>query len=149
MIMPWSQYLLLQLWDDLGIPHERSKQLHGAVLIFTGYKVDPNAMTITMSETQREAMVDEIARFLSTRKRTLCEFKKITRWLSWDLNVALVLRPCLSGLYGKMRGRNFPNQLIHINKQIKQEFIFCSSKFQTIPANQIINSVVWSLDKAD
>ncbi|KIJ38677.1 hypothetical protein M422DRAFT_176190 [Sphaerobolus stellatus SS14] len=46
--LPAKQTQLLQLWDELGIPHEEPKQLWGTKLTIIGFDVDPNAMTITM-----------------------------------------------------------------------------------------------------
>ncbi|KAF7328039.1 RNase H domain-containing protein [Mycena kentingensis (nom. inval.)] len=46
--MPAKQVKLLLLWDYLGIPHKRAKQLHGSSLPIIGFEIDPNAMTITL-----------------------------------------------------------------------------------------------------
>ena len=45
---PAKQARLLQLWDELGIPHDKAKQEFGPVLRIIGLEVDPNAMTVTM-----------------------------------------------------------------------------------------------------
>ena len=47
---PVKQTHLLQLWDELGIPHEHTKQLFGLLLTIVGLDVDTNAMTITMPQ---------------------------------------------------------------------------------------------------
>jgi hypothetical protein len=47
-LLPAKQAKLLQLWDELCIPHEESKQVFGSLLMITDFDVDPNAMTIIM-----------------------------------------------------------------------------------------------------
>ena len=47
-LMPTKQFRLLELWDELGIPHEEEKQLSGPSLPILGYNVDANAMTVQM-----------------------------------------------------------------------------------------------------
>jgi hypothetical protein len=45
MSFPCHQTLLLQLWDDLSIPHKRDKQIFGPIIPVISIDVDPNAMT--------------------------------------------------------------------------------------------------------
>ncbi len=47
---PSKQTKLLKLWDRLGVPHSKPKQLFGLQLVIIGFNVDPNAMTATMPE---------------------------------------------------------------------------------------------------
>ena len=47
---PAKQTHLLELWDELSIPHEHMKQLFGSQLTIVGLNVDTNAMTITMPQ---------------------------------------------------------------------------------------------------
>ena len=46
--IPEKQFQLLSLWDELGIPHEQSKQVQGQSLRIIGFEVDVSQMTITM-----------------------------------------------------------------------------------------------------
>src|SRR6202030_2930961 len=48
-LMPDGQVMLLELWDELGIPHSERKQVSGPTLHIIGFDVDPNQMTICMS----------------------------------------------------------------------------------------------------
>ena len=47
---PVKQTHLLELWDELSIPHEHTKQLFGSQLTIVGLDVDTNAMTIIMPQ---------------------------------------------------------------------------------------------------
>ena len=46
---PRHQTLLLELWDELSIPHKPKKQIFGSVIPIIGIDVDPNALTLTLS----------------------------------------------------------------------------------------------------
>ena len=46
---PSDQVKLLLLWDKLNIPHTKKKQIHGSVIPYIGFNVDPNTMTISLS----------------------------------------------------------------------------------------------------
>ena len=37
---PTDQTKLLELWDELGLPHEEKKQIYGPVIPFIGFDVD-------------------------------------------------------------------------------------------------------------
>ena len=45
---PAKQTCLLQLWDELSIPHKCPKQLFGSWLTIIGFNIDTDTMTITM-----------------------------------------------------------------------------------------------------
>jgi hypothetical protein len=69
---PAKQARLLQLWDELGIPHDQGKQEFGPVLRIIGLEVDPNAMTVTMDVKARNEVINLINHFaVAGRKRTL------------------------------------------------------------------------------
>ena len=46
--LPMKQVWLLQLWDELGIPHNMLKQEHGKQLTIIGLDMDTRNMTISM-----------------------------------------------------------------------------------------------------
>ena len=46
--MPSEQVAILQLWDEIGLPHENNKQISGPVIPCIGFDIDPNLMTVTM-----------------------------------------------------------------------------------------------------
>ena len=46
--LPTKQVRLLQLWDELGIPHDLPKQEHGERLTIIGLDMDTRNITISM-----------------------------------------------------------------------------------------------------
>ena len=61
--LPSDQVALLQLWDEISLPHEESKQICGTCIPIIGFEVDPNAMSVKMSETKRSELIDACTAF--------------------------------------------------------------------------------------
>ena len=66
-LLPTKQFLLLSLWDDIGLPHKERKQLSGPVLPIIGIEVDPVRLTYTLSRNARKDLIDELLRFCRRR----------------------------------------------------------------------------------
>jgi hypothetical protein len=51
--LPAKQVRYLELWDELGIPHETEKQEFGLPLTIIGFEVDPNSdiVSVTLPDT--------------------------------------------------------------------------------------------------
>ena len=65
---PAKQTHLLELWDELGIPHEQMKQLFGSPLTIVGLNMDANAMTITMPQQSHTDLVTTLHGFACVRQ---------------------------------------------------------------------------------
>lgn len=148
-IMPRSQAIFLRLWDDVGIPHSPSKQMHGPSLVITGFSVDPNEMTITMDKERKLELLEEISNFASTSRRSLREFQRLTGWLNWAITVMPVLRPALACLYEKMKGKSKPMQPMWINNKIRTNLRWFHDHFSSNSGVFLLESVAWSVDDAD
>ncbi|CCM05756.1 uncharacterized protein FIBRA_07988 [Fibroporia radiculosa] len=57
----------------------------------------------------------------SGRRCSLRQFQELAGTLNWSFNVFPLLKPGLSNLYAKMKGKNEPNALIFVNKAIKDD----------------------------
>lgn len=123
---PVKQTCLLMLWDKLGIPHERSKQLFGSQLPIVGLDVNTDTMTITMPEQLRTDLVEAIRSFTNVGQcRLLREFQKLAGWMNWSLNAYSLLRPgMLLLLYKKMSGKTNAHQQIWVSKALCQELVW-------------------------
>ena len=86
-LLPAKQVYLLQLWDELWIPHEESKQVFGSPLMIIGFDVDPNAMTISMPLEACSDLLATIRDFTNPgQHRPLWEFPHLAGWMNWALN---------------------------------------------------------------
>ncbi|EMD37573.1 hypothetical protein CERSUDRAFT_35702, partial [Gelatoporia subvermispora B] len=116
---PRAQVCLLRVWDELGIPHEFKKQVYAPVIPIIGFAVDPNAMTVTMTAESKTALLEAINDFCgppgSRPRRTLREFLSLAGYANWAFNVFPLLKPSLSNLYDKMRGKDKMNATLHVN----------------------------------
>ena len=101
-----KQTYLLQLWDELGIPHKCPKQLFSSWLTIIGFNVNMDTMTITMLAQAYTNLIAAICVFTNTGQRCpLHEFQRLAGWMNWSLNVYLLLCPGMSTLYNKMAGK--------------------------------------------
>jgi len=46
--MPKNQVAILNLWDEINLPHKESKQVFGLTLTIIGIEVNADALTMTM-----------------------------------------------------------------------------------------------------
>jgi hypothetical protein len=78
---PLKQAELLHLWDEIGLPHDESKQEYGPVLHVIGFMVDPNLMRISMDDDDKSRLIQHINDFIATAPRgtrqTLREFQQL------------------------------------------------------------------------
>ena len=58
MLTPQVQFL--KLFDEIRLPHENAKQLHGSVLEIIGFEVNLSKMAITLPTNAKSQLVDAI-----------------------------------------------------------------------------------------
>jgi hypothetical protein len=147
---PAKQTRLLQLWDELGIPHEQKKQVYGSPLSIIGFDVDPNSMTITMPAKSRSDLVTAIRDFSNTgQSQSLRDFQKLAGWINWALNAYPLLRPGLSTMYSKISGSLSRNQLIEVDDTLAEELLWLAHHIESSDGIHLIDSVEWGEKDAD
>ena len=74
---------LLQLWDFIGLPYEERKQVFGDELAIIGFEMDPNLMTVRMSEESKLQLIMAVQDFaLHGTRRPLRDFQCIAGYLN-------------------------------------------------------------------
>jgi hypothetical protein len=142
---PSEQTRLLLLWDELDIPHEEKKQLYGPVVPFIGFDVDPNAMTISISDERKAILLARVTDFAQAgKRRTLKEFLSIAGHINWYLTVFPLLRPCLSGIYAKTAGKTQMMTPIRVNNAIRDELAWFVDQAQKSDGIFLLKSVAWN-----
>ena len=63
---PSKQVRLLQLWDEISLPHEKSKQVFGPALHIIGFDINPRSMSISFPSESKQALVSAIQDFTDT-----------------------------------------------------------------------------------
>ena len=155
MYFPSNQTQLLQLWDELGIPHKPHKQIFGCPLTIISIEVNANRMTLTFAQESKQHLGDEL-KFWVTKppKSSSGSFKLkywecLTGWFNWALNVYPSLRPMLSNVYTKMNGKHNKEQHVYINNAIRDDFMWALSHIERSSSVQQFKSISWTPSLAD
>ncbi|KAI5822215.1 DNA/RNA polymerase [Schizophyllum commune Tattone D] len=149
-LYPAKQVALMKLWDDVGLPHEKAKQLWGTKLEIIGFEVDPNAMTVTMAVTARDEFVAALRTFaIAGQRRTLREFQSIAGWTNWAFNVYPLLKPGLCELYIKTRGKTKADAPIWVNKTVENQLVWIADHVSASSGIWMMDADAWGLDDAD
>ena len=116
---PTNQTKLLLLWDELSIPHAEKKQIYGPIVPFVGLDIDPNLMTVSISDERRAELIEKVLAFAKPGKRhSLRDFQSLAGHLNWSFAVFPLLRPSLSAIYSKMSGKSLSLAPIRVNNAI-------------------------------
>ena len=105
--LPKQQTKLLELWDELGIPHKREKQIYGKKLTVLGIVVDVEELSFVLTEEAHVQLTNELEEWSQrgVRKRVK-EWQQVAGWINWALNVYPLLCPALSNVYVKLKGKD-------------------------------------------
>ena len=122
---PSKQARLLELWDEIGLPHDKAKQEYAPVLRIIGFMVDPKLMRVSMDEEDKTRLLQNVKEFSATApggtRRTLREFQQLTGWINWSFNVFPLLKPALSNVYAKMKGKVETHAKIFVSKAVVRD----------------------------
>ncbi|KAJ3532167.1 hypothetical protein NMY22_g7856 [Coprinellus aureogranulatus] len=155
--MPRSQVELLELWDELGLPHKEHKQVFGSPLTIIGLVVDPNAMTITLPGEARTNLINElvlwtkdpIPRSDNSGRFSLRRWQTLAGWMNWAFNVYPALRPALNRVYPKMVGRPSPFSQIYVNNAVRYDLLWALSRIRRLGGTRLITATTWDPREAD
>jgi hypothetical protein len=143
--LPSEQVSLLQLWDEINLPHEEQKQISGTCIPIIGFNVDPNAMTVTMSEVKKSELVNACTGFtMRGARKTLREFQRLQGWINWALNVFPHLWPALCKSYEKISGKTQPNAPIRVNNTMRCELLWFIDHVKCSTGIHMLKSAEWS-----
>ena len=153
---PASQTALLKLWDELGIPHKKKKQVFGSKLTIIGINVDANKLVLTLPPENRKELLDQLKEFARTPERngvkySLKDFQRLSGWFNWALNVYPLLWPALSNVYAKMSHAkpDKPLTKLYVNNSIRSDLLWAIDHLSRLPGTCILKSVDWDTSDAD
>ena len=150
---PSKQTKLLELWDEIGLPHEKPKQEYGRQLRITGFMVDPNEMRVTMDDEDKTKLLDRVTSFAHTApqgtRRSLREFQQLAGWINWALNVFPLLKPGLSNVYDKMSGKSKSHAMIYVSKAVVDDLKWFNGHVESSFGVRIFEATDWSIEEAD
>jgi hypothetical protein len=149
---PAKQVRLLQLWDEISLPHEKSKQLFGKSLRIIGFDVDPSALSISFPPESKRDLVSAIHNFIdprNSRRRTLLQWQRLLGWINWALNVYPLLRPALQSSYAKVSGKTISRASIYLNRAVVSDLRWLADTITASDGLFLLNSLAWSRSDAD
>jgi hypothetical protein len=146
--LPCQQAHLLELWDELGIPHKKAKQVCGERLTILGIVVDVNNLMFTLTPEAREQLSEELEEWCQRGvRRRVREWQRVAGWLNWALNVYPLLRPALNDLYAKLRGKE-QDMKVWANSAIREDFEWAKQKVVESDGILLLKSLTWEVCKS-
>jgi hypothetical protein len=144
--LPSQQARLLELWDELGIPHKREKQIHGERITILGIEVNVNEMTFMLTQEAREQLKRELEEWCQRGvRRRVKEWQRVAGWLNWALNVYPLLRPSLNNVYAKLRGKE-QDMKVWANSAIREDFEWAKQKVAESDGILLLKSLTWEIN---
>ena len=145
---PTQQAVLLKLWDQIGIPHKRKKQVFGTQLAILGIMVDTKDLTFTLPVEARDRLILELGEWCQQGvRKKVKEWQQIAGWVNWALNIYLLLRPALNNIYTKIKGREQETR-IWANIAIREDFSWAKDKVASSDSVRLLKSLVWDINSA-
>ncbi|KAF8804719.1 hypothetical protein BYT27DRAFT_7259194 [Phlegmacium glaucopus] len=147
--LPSHQKQLLDLWDELGIPHKLHKQVLGCPLTIIGIDVDPNTMTLSLPDSARTQLIEELTFWASKPTKPssgsfkLKHWERLTGWFNWALNIYPHLRLALNNVYSKIGGKRNREQQIYINNAIQDDFLWAIHHIEASDGVHLLKSMHW------
>jgi hypothetical protein len=146
--LPTQQTKLLELWDQIGIPHKPKKQISGTRLTILGILVDMEQLTFTLPEEARDRLLKELSAWSQRGvRKKVKEWQQIAGWINWALNVFPLLRPALNNVYSKLRGKE-QDVRVWANNAIREDLEWAKSKVEVSDGVRLLKSLVWDVSKA-
>jgi hypothetical protein len=138
--LPTKQARLLELWDELGIPHDEDKQLSGPSLSILGYHVDANAMTVKVPDEKKAKVVKLLRSNAHAGKPyTLNELQSVAGSVSSALSLYPRLRPRLRVLFDEMAVQEGGTTKLKVTKPVARslsELANILERAQPVPIRQ-------------
>ena len=126
-----DQTKLLELWDDLGLPHEEKKQIYRPVILFIGFDIDPNAMTVSISGECKCDLLCKVHDFAKSGKRwSLKDFQSLAGHINWSLAIFPLLKPSLSAVYAKIANKTQTMATVCVNNAVQDELLWFAKHAQ-------------------
>ena len=148
-VYPRDQTTLLLLWDELGIPHQEPKQIHGPQIPIIETNVDVNELTFALTADAKDKLIDELLWWCKPgRKEKLRWWYQVVGWVNWALNVYPCLRPALNHFYPKLKGRHDSMLLLWVNNHIHDDFSWAVRIFRQSAGVHLLRSISWDTTDA-
>lgn len=145
---PAQQVRLLELWDEVGIPHKQKKQVFGTQLMILGIEVDTKDLKFTLPGEARDRLLKELDEWCKSGvRRKAKEWQQLAGWVNWSLNVYPLLRPALNNIYDKLRGKG-QEARIWANNAIREDLCWAKQRVNESDGVRLLKSLSWDIGTA-
>ena len=145
---PSQQTRLLELWDEIGIPHKCSKQIFGFQLAVLGIEVDAVNLTFTLPKESKDCLSRKLSSWcVKGIRKTVREWQQLAGWVNWVFNVYPLLRPSLNNIYSKMRGMGQETR-VWANMAIREDLKWVKNKLDGTDGIRLLKSLSWKINEA-
>jgi hypothetical protein len=145
---PSQQTRLLELWDEIGIPHKQKKQVFGSKLTILGIYVDMDLLTFTLPQESKDRLSAELAEWSQKGvRKKIKQWQQLAGWVNWALNVYPLLRPALNNVYAKIGGKD-QEARVWANNAIREDLMWAKLKVDSSDGVRLLKSVAWEVIEA-
>ena len=145
---PTQQTCLLELWDEIGFPHQLKKQIFGSILPVLGIEVDADLFTFSLPKESKDRLSEGLSAWSNQGvRKNVKEWQQIAGWMNWVFNVFPLLRPSLNGLYDKLKGKK-QEARIWANTTIREDLLWAKAKLDESSGVRLFKSTMWEVNEA-
>ncbi|KDE02525.1 hypothetical protein MVLG_06922 [Microbotryum lychnidis-dioicae p1A1 Lamole] len=153
-MIPLQQAQMADLWQSLGLPFKLSpgKAPFGWRVTITGIDCDLDEFSISLTPKAINDLATAIQAFLdfSGRCLPLRQWRQMTGWLSWALNMAPQARPHVTPLYNKIGSKTQANAGVPLNLEVRELLASITRLLAATPRLDLDTTSLthWSIDDA-
>ncbi|SGY26448.1 BQ5605_C018g08736 [Microbotryum silenes-dioicae] len=154
-VIPLQQARMATLRSSLGLPFKLTpdKAPFGRRVTITGIYCDLDDFSISLTPKAVNDLATAIQAFLDFPGRCppLRQWRQMTGWLSWALNIAPQARPHVTPLYNKIGTKTRPNAGVPINLEVREALTSIAHLLAATPKLDLNATSLtrWSLSDAD
>lgn len=148
--LPRDQALLLELWDEIGIPHKLEKQLHGPRLTVIGFDVDSKNMSIKLPDKSRADLLKELDTWCRGGGKPARSWVQFGGWLNWALDVYPLQRPALNSFYAALGPHNHRNSkaIVEVPDAVKEDLRWAKNHMKRSKGILFMKTHLWRPEDA-
>src|SRR6202522_3979105 len=110
-------------------------------------------MRISMDDEDCTRLIQHVTIFIAIApggtRRTLREFQQLAGWINWSFNVFPLLKPALSNVYMKIKGKTQSHAKIFVSKAVIQDLSWFVSHVQRSDGVYLFEDVDWDVQNAN
>jgi hypothetical protein len=145
---PTQQARLLELWDEIGIPHKLKKQTFGSRLTVLGIEVDADSLTFALPEESKDRLSKELSDWSKKGvRKKVKEWQQLAGWINWAFNVFPLLRPSLNNIYAKIKGKG-QEARVWANTAMREDLEWAKMKLDNSDGLRLLKSLTWEINEA-